>query len=55
MCSSITTITEVAFLDHSGDVAYHFMVELGKNEEEVAKRVKEFGAQVVLRSAARTQ
>ena len=48
ICSSIATATEAAFLDHSGGVTYHFMVELGRNEEEVAKRVKEFGAQVVL-------
>ncbi len=48
ICSSIATATEAAFLDHSGGVTYHFMVELGKNEEEVAKRVKDFGAQVVL-------
>ena len=48
ICSSIATATEAAFLDHSGGVTYHFMVELGKNEEEVAKRVKEFGAQVLL-------
>ena len=41
-------MTEASFLDHSGGVTYHFMVELGRNEEEVAKRVKEFGAQVLL-------
>ena len=48
ICSSIATATEAAFLDHSGGVTYHFMVELGGNEEEVAKRLKEFNAQAVL-------
>ncbi len=48
ICSSIAAATEAAFLDHSGGVTYHFMVELGKNEAEIAKRLKEFGAEVVL-------
>ncbi|MEB3852227.1 MAG: hypothetical protein LRS49_06595 [Desulfurococcales archaeon] len=48
ICSSIATATEAAFIDHTGGVTYHFMVELGKNEAEIAKRLKEFGAQVVL-------
>ncbi len=48
ICSSIAAATEATFLDLSGGVTYHFMVELGKNEEEVARRVKEFGAQAVL-------
>jgi len=48
ICSSIATATEAAFIDHSGGVTYHFMVELGKNEEEIAKRLKDFNAQVVL-------
>jgi len=48
ICSSIATATEAAFIDHTGGVTYHFMVELGNNEEEIAKRLKDFGAQVVL-------
>ncbi len=48
ICSSIATATEAAFIDYSGGVTYHFMVELGKNEEEIAKRLKDFNAQVVL-------
>ncbi len=48
ICSSIATATEAAFIDHTGGVTYHFMVELGKNEEEIAKRLKEFGAQVIV-------
>ncbi len=46
ICSSIATATEAAFLDHSGGVTYHFLVD--NNEEEIAKRLKEFAAQVVL-------
>ena len=48
ICSSIATATEAAFLDHSGGVTYHFMVELGGNEDDVAKKLKEFNAQAVL-------
>ena len=47
ICSSIATATEAAFLDHSGGVTYHFLVDAG-NEEEIAKRLKEFNAQVIL-------
>jgi uncharacterized protein YqfB (UPF0267 family) len=46
ICSSIATATEAAFLDHSGGVTYHFLVD--NNEEDVAKRLKDFAAQVVL-------
>ncbi len=48
ICSSIAAATEASFLDHSGGVTYHFMVELGKNEEEIAGRLKDYGAQAVL-------
>ena len=48
ICSSIATATEAAFIDHSGGVTRHFMVEIGKNEAETAKRVKEFGAEAVV-------
>lgn len=47
ICSSIATATEASFLDHSGGVTYHFMVDNG-NEEEIAKRLKKFNAQIVL-------
>jgi hypothetical protein len=48
ICSSIATATEAAFLDHSDGVTRHFMVELGVNEEDVAKRVKDFDPQAIL-------
>jgi hypothetical protein len=48
ICSSIATATEASFIDHSGGVTYHFTVEPGRNEEDVAERLKRFGAQVVL-------
>ncbi len=47
ICSSIATATEATFLTLSGGVTYHFLVEPG-NEEEIAKRLKEFSAQTVL-------
>lgn len=48
ICSSIAAATEASFLDHSGGVTRHFMVEIGVNEADVARRVKEFGAEAVL-------
>ncbi len=42
ICTAIATATEAAFLDYTGGVTYHFLVEPGKNEEEVAKRLAEF-------------
>ncbi len=47
ICSSIATATEAAFLDHSGGVTYHFLVEAG-NEAQVAERVKDWKPQVNL-------
>ncbi len=47
ICSSIATATEAAFIDHSGGVTYHFMVDFG-NEAQVAERVKEWKPQVNL-------
>ncbi|MEB3806481.1 MAG: hypothetical protein GSR73_03090 [Desulfurococcales archaeon] len=47
ICSSIATATEAAFIDNSGGVTYHFLVDNG-NEEEIAERLKNFNAQVVL-------
>ncbi len=47
ICSSIATATEAAFLDHSGGVTYHFLVEPGK-EAEIAGRLVEFKPQATL-------
>ncbi|MEB3757750.1 MAG: hypothetical protein GSR76_02725 [Desulfurococcales archaeon] len=47
ICSSIATATEAAFLDHSGGVTYHFLVEPGK-EAEIAGRLVEFNPQATL-------
>ena len=47
ICSSIATATEAAFLDHSGGVTYHFLVEPGK-EGEIAGRLEEFKPQATL-------
>jgi len=46
ICSSIASATETAFLDHSGGVTYHFLVD--NNEEDVADRLADFNAQVML-------
>ncbi|MEB3755523.1 MAG: hypothetical protein GSR79_01495 [Desulfurococcales archaeon] len=46
ICSSIATATETAFLDHSGGVTYHFLVD--NNEEDVADRLADFNAQAIL-------
>ncbi len=48
ICSSIATATEASFLDYTGGVTYHFMVEPGKNEEDVVARLKEFKPQATL-------
>ncbi len=48
ICSSIATATEASFLDHSGGITYHFLVELNKNEGEIAKRLSQFNPQAVL-------
>jgi hypothetical protein len=47
ICSSIATATEAAFLDHSGGVTYHFLVEPGK-EAEIASRLVDFKPQATL-------
>ena len=47
ICSSIATATEAAFLDYSGGVTYHFLVEPGK-EAEIAGRLVEFKPQATL-------
>ncbi len=47
ICTAIATATEATFLTLNGGVTYHFLVEKG-NEEKIAERLKEFGAQVVL-------
>ena len=46
ICSSIATATEASFLDHTGGVTYHFLVD--GNEEEIAQRLKDFNAQAIL-------
>ncbi len=48
ICSSIATATEASFLDNSGGVTRHFLIEINKNEDEVARRLKEFKAEAVL-------
>ncbi len=48
ICTAIATATEASFLDHTGGITYHFMVELGKNEGEIARRLAEFKPQSTL-------
>ncbi len=47
ICSSIATATEAAFIDHADGVTYHFLVDAG-NEEDIARRLREFNAQAIL-------
>ncbi|MEB3780166.1 MAG: hypothetical protein GSR85_08045 [Desulfurococcales archaeon] len=48
ICSSIASATEAVFIEASGGVTRHFMVEIDSNEDEVARRIAEFGPQVTL-------
>ena len=48
ICSSIAAATEASFLDYSGGVTRHFMIELGENEAEIAKRIKDFDAEALV-------
>ncbi|MEB3860700.1 MAG: hypothetical protein GSR84_00590 [Desulfurococcales archaeon] len=48
ICSSIATATEATFIEAGNGVTYHFMVETGANEAEVAERLAKFAPQVTL-------
>ena len=48
ICSSIAAATEATFIEASGGVTRHFMVEPDVNEEEVVRRLVEFAPQATL-------
>ncbi len=48
ICSSIAAATEAVFVDASGGVTRHFMVEIDSNEEEIAGRLADFNPQATL-------
>ncbi len=48
ICSSIAAATEATFIEAGNGVTSHFMVEIGENEAELAKRLASFQPQVTL-------
>ena len=48
ICTAMAASTESSFITITGGVTYHFLVELGKNEEEVSKKLEEFDADMIL-------
>jgi len=48
ICSSIAAATEATFIEASGGITRHFLIEPNVNEGEVAERIRGFSPQVTL-------